>query len=92
MLKCDVYRIRNDFFGETITVSGLITAQNLIAQLQGKNLGDNLLISKAMLMTDSPIFLDDLTIEDVENSLNVKIKPISNDGYEFLDAIMGITY
>ncbi|MDE5556212.1 MAG: DUF512 domain-containing protein [Ruminococcus sp.] len=92
LLKCDVYRIRNDFFGETITVSGLITARDLIAQLKGKNLGDNLLISKAMLMTDSPIFLDDLTIEDAENALNVKIKPVSNDGYEFLDAIMGITY
>lgn len=92
LLKCDVYRIRNDFFGETITVSGLITAQDLIYQLQGKNLGDNLLISKSMLMTDSPVFLDDLTIEDAENALNVKIKPVSNDGYEFLDAIMGITY
>ncbi|MCM1358850.1 MAG: DUF512 domain-containing protein, partial [Prevotella sp.] len=92
LLTCNVCRIKNDFFGETITVSGLITAQDLTAQLKGKSLGDNLLISKSMLMTDSPVFLDDLTIEDVENSLNVKIKPVSNDGYELLDAIMGITY
>ncbi|MDE6426854.1 MAG: DUF512 domain-containing protein [Ruminococcus sp.] len=92
LLTCNVYRIKNYFFGETITVSGLITAQDLTAQLKGKSLGDNLLISKSMLMTDSPVFLDDLTIEDVENSLNVKIKPVSNDGYELLDAIMGITY
>lgn len=92
LLTCEVYRIRNDFFGETITVAGLITAQDLISQLHGKNLGDNLLISKAMLMTDSPVFLDDLTLKDAENALNIKITPVSNDGYEFLDAIMGITY
>lgn len=92
LLRCDVWRIKNEFFGETITVSGLITAQDLISQLDGKNLGENLLISQSMLMNDSPVFLDDLTIEDVEKSLNVKIKSVSNDGYELLDTIMGITY
>lgn len=92
LLKCDVYRIRNDFFGETITVTGLITAQDLISQLQGKNLGDNLIISDSMLMRDNEIFLDDLTVQDVENALGVKIRHTHNDGYELLDAIMGITY
>lgn len=92
LLKCDVYRIRNDFFGETITVTGLITAQDLIAQLQGKNLGDNLLISDSMLMRDNEIFLDNLTVKDVENALGVKIRHTPNDGYELIDAIMGITY
>ena len=92
LLKCDVYRIRNDFFGETITVAGLITAQDLIAQLKGKDLGDNLIISSSMVRRDSTEFLDDLTIKDVENALNVKIRHVPNDGYEFLDAIMGIVY
>lgn len=92
LLKCDVYRIRNDFFGETITVAGLITAQDLISQLKNKDLGENLIISSAMLRRDSTEFLDDLTVEDVESSLNVKIKYVPNDGYEFLDAIMGIVY
>jgi putative radical SAM enzyme (TIGR03279 family) len=91
-LECDVYRIRNDFFGETITVVGLITAQDLIAQLRGKNLGDELLISSSMLRRDSTDFLDDLTVEDVERELNVKIKSVTSDGYELLDAIMGINY
>ncbi|MDE7104922.1 MAG: DUF512 domain-containing protein, partial [Ruminococcus sp.] len=91
-LKCDVYCIRNDFFGETITVTGLITAQDLIAQLKDKNLGDELLISSAMLMRDNEIFLDDLTVSDVERELNIKLKPTANDGYELLDAIMGIRY
>lgn len=92
LLKCDVHRIRNDFFGETITVTGLITGQDLIAQLKGKNLGDNLIISNSMLMRDHEIFLDDMTVGDVEKALNVKIIYTSNDGYELLDAIMGITY
>lgn len=89
-LKCDVYRIRNDFFGETITVTGLITAQDLIAQLKSKNLGSELLISSSMLMRDSEIFLDDLTVTDVENELNVKIICTDNDGYGLLDAVIGI--
>lgn len=91
-LKCDVYRIRNDFFGETITVTGLITAQDLIAQLKGKDLGDELLISSAMLRRDSDVFLDDLTVSDVEKELYVKLTSTNSDGYELLDAIMGITY
>ncbi len=91
MLKCDVYRIRNDFFGETITVTGLITGQDLIAQLKGKNLGENLLISTSMLRRDSTEFLDDLLVSDVERELDVKIRTAQNDGYELLDAIMGIT-
>lgn len=89
-LKCDVYRIRNDFFGDTIVVTGLITAQDLIAQLREKNLGEELLISSAMLMTNSNIFLDDLTVSDVERELNIKVRSVNNDGFELLDAIMGI--
>ena len=91
-LKCDVYRIRNDFFGETITVTGLITAQDLIAQLKDKKLGDNLLLSQSMIRRDSDVFLDDFTISDVEEALNVKVLTTASDGYELLDAILGITY
>ncbi len=91
-LKCDVYYIRNDFFGATITVTGLITAQDLIAQLKGKDLGDQLLLSSAMIRRDSDVFLDDLTISDVERELNVSIRTSASDGFELLDAIMGIEY
>ncbi len=91
-LKCCVYPIRNDFFGDIITVTGLITAQDLIAQLKDKKLGDELLISSSMLRTNSEEFLDDLTVTDVENALDTKIRASANDGYELLDAIMGITY
>ena len=91
-LRCDVYRIRNDFFGDTITVTGLITAQDLIAQLRGKDLGEELLISSAMLRRNSDVFLDDLTVPDVEHELGVPLRSSDSDGYELLDAIMGITY
>lgn len=92
LLKCDVYKIKNDFFGHRITVTGLITAQDLIAQLKDKSLGNELLLSTSMLRRDSEEFLDDITVSEVEESLNVSIKPTNNDGYELLDAIMGITY
>lgn len=87
-IRCDVYKIRNDFFGETITVTGLITAQDIIAQLKGKNLGEELIISKNMLMRDSDIFLDDLRVPDVEKALGVPVKAVANDGFEMLDAIL----
>lgn len=91
-LKCSVYRIRNDFFGESITVTGLITGRDLIAQLKNKELGTELLISSAMLRTNTQDFLDDLTVSDVEKALDIHVKSTENDGYELLDAIMGITY
>ncbi|MBE6861009.1 MAG: DUF512 domain-containing protein [Ruminococcus sp.] len=91
-LSCNVYKIKNNFFGETITVTGLITGQDLIAQLKDKELGDELLISSSMLRRDSDVFLDDLTVSDVEKALNVKIKATNNDGYELLDAILGIEF
>lgn len=91
-LKCNVYRIRNDFFGESITVTGLITAQDLIAQLKDKDIGTELLISSAMLRANTETFLDDLTVTDVEKALDIHVKTTENDGFELLDAILGITY
>ena len=92
LLRCDVIKIRNDFFGETITVTGLITAQDLIAQLKGRDNGEELLISSAMLRRDSTVFLDDLTVEDVERELNIKVRSSQSDGFELLDAIMGVQW
>lgn len=91
-LKCDVYSIRNDFFGETITVTGLVTATDIIKQLSGKDLGTELLISSSMLRRDTDIFLDDLTVSDVENKLNLKVTSVDNDGFALLDAILGISF
>ncbi|SDA20882.1 putative radical SAM enzyme, TIGR03279 family [Ruminococcus sp. YE71] len=87
-----VVPILNRFFGETITVTGLITAGDLIDQLKPLDLGDELLISKAMLKADEPIFLDDKHIDDVISALNVKVTPVANDGFEYLDAVLGIEW
>ena len=88
-IRCRVYKIRNDFFGETITVTGLITGQDLAAQLKGKPLGDTLLLSCNIIKNDSELFLDDYTISELEKELGVKIRLVGNDGFELFDAITG---
>ncbi|MDE6764517.1 MAG: DUF512 domain-containing protein [Oscillospiraceae bacterium] len=88
-INCRVYKIINDFFGETITVTGLITGRDLIAQLKGKPLGDTLLLSTSMVRRDDMVFLDDITVADVERELGVSVRIVENDGFELFDAISG---
>jgi putative radical SAM enzyme (TIGR03279 family) len=87
-LKINVYQIDNNFFGKTITVSGLITGIDLIEQLKGKELGDSLLITKSMLKSDEDIFLDDYTLEEVSKALDVNIIPVLNEGKDLLSKIL----
>ena len=89
-IKGNVYPIQNDFFGRTITVAGLVTGQDLIAQLKGKELGERLLIPANMLRAGERVFLDDVTLDDVERELGVPAIPVAQDGYELLDAICGV--
>ena len=90
-LQISVYSIVNDFFGHQITVSGLITGRDLIRQLQGKELGDRLLISQNMLRRQELDFLDDVTLREAEEALGVPIVPVESDGFQLLDAICGLT-
>ena len=83
-----VFAIENKFFGESITVSGLVVGQDIIEQLKDKELGDELLIPKCMLRSGEMVFLDDITIEDVERELNVVVKVINVDGEEFYRALL----
>ena len=85
-----VYAIENDFFGHSITVSGLITGQDLIAQLKGRELGERLLISQNMLRHDELDFLDDVTLEQASEALGVPIYPVSQDGFDLCDAMFGL--
>lgn len=87
-LKGVVYPIRNDFFGETITVAGLVTAQDIIAQLKGRELGDVLILPNCMLRHEQDKFLDDYTVEDVERALHVRIKLIGTEGDALLEGIL----
>ena len=88
-LDCTVYGIRNEYFGEQITVAGLVTATDLIRQLKGKNLGEELLIPGVMLRHEQDRFLDDQTIEDVQQALGVSVQTVDNDGTQFLLALLG---
>lgn len=81
--------IRNDFFGEMITVSGLITAQDLIGQLAGADLGERLLIPCNMLRSGESVFLDDRTIGDVGRALGVPVLAVGTSGASLLDAMTG---
>ena len=89
-LKVDVYEITNNFFGEEITVAGLLCGCDILSQLKGKPLGDCLLISKCMLRDSSNVLLDDITVDDIQQELGVKVLAVENDGYEFLEALLGI--
>ena len=91
-IKVDVYKIRNEFFGETITVSGLITGCDLINQLKDKKLSDTLLLPCNMLRSGENVFLDDVTVDDVEKALQVKVNIVESSGKDFLDAIINVDY
>ncbi len=86
-IEINVEKIINNFFGEEITVSGLLCGSDIIEQLRGKKLGDNLIITKNMLRDGENVLLDDVTTEDIERELNTKIIAVGDDGYELLDAI-----
>ena len=89
-IKGMVYPIVNRFFGETITVSGLITGTDLIEQLRGRELGKRLLIPDNMLRAGERVFLDDVTVEQLEEALGVAVIPVPADsGFDLADAILG---
>ena len=84
-----VYPIVNHFFGEEINVSGLITGQDLIAQLKGRDLGARLLIPDNMLRRGERVFLDDVTVAQAEEALGVPIFPVPQDGGALCDMMLG---
>ncbi len=89
-VKISVYEVRNEFFGETITVAGLITGTDLIKQLKDVDLGERLIIPKSMLKSGESIFLDDTTVDELEKTLNVTVTPVEVNGDAFLSGVLGI--
>ena len=87
-LTVHVYAIRNDFFGEHITVSGLITGQDLIAQLQDKPLGKRLLLQENILRSGETVFLDDITVAELEKALQVPVNIVKSSGGDFVETIL----
>ena len=89
-LTCHVYAIKNEFFGENITVTGLLTGQDLAKQLRGKKLGSRLLLSCSMLRYERDMFLDNMTPSELSQTIGVPIEFIENDGASFAEAVLGI--
>ncbi len=79
-ININVQKIKNDFFGGQIDVTGLVTGGDLINQLKGKDLGDKLLIPSCMLRFEGDIFLDDVSVDDVREQLNINVKVTDNSG------------
>lgn len=75
-----VYDITNEFFGEQITVAGLITGQDLKKQLKGVNLGEKLLLPCHMLRSGEDVFLDDVTVSELSEYLQIPIEIVDSDG------------
>ena len=88
-INVKVKKIINNFFGESITVSGLLCGCDIIEQLQGESIGDNLIITKNMLRDGENVLLDNITTDEIEEKLNCKIIAVCDDGAEFLSAILG---
>lgn len=88
-LECEVFKIKNNFFGEMITVAGLVTATDIKEQISGKDLGEEMLIPAVMLRNEGDMFLDSITLEELSDDLNVKITSVQVDGYSLVDAILG---
>lgn len=72
-LQVDLCAFKSDYWGQEMTVTGLLTGQDILKNLEGQNLGDGILLPSLMLKHDDTCFLDDLKVEDLEKKLNTKI-------------------
>lgn len=87
-LNVQVFEIENLFFGENITVTGLLTGRDIVAQLRNQELGNRLLLSSVMFRAGEEVFLDDLSRSDVEKELETKITIVPQGGKSFVDALL----
>ncbi len=88
-LDCTVYPVVNNFFGERITVSGLLTGKDLKEQLTDKDLGEKLLLPITMMKSGEEIFLDDVTVDELEKSLQTPIRIVKSGGDDFVREVLG---
>ena len=87
-LRIHVYEIINEFFGELITVSGLLTGQDIVKQLKDKNLGEALYLPRNVLRSGADLFLDDVTVPELEKSLQVPVNIVKSSGQDFVNAVL----
>jgi putative radical SAM enzyme (TIGR03279 family) len=83
-----VHIIINNFFGRAITVSGLLTGQDIIAGLKGTDIGERLLLPDNLLREGENVLLDDITVEEIEKALQTHVRIVQSDGKSFIDALI----
>ena len=83
-----VYPIKNNFFGGQVSVAGLVTGSDIIKGLEGKPLGEKILIPNIMLRQGENVFLDDTTLETLQQGLGTKVVPVAVDGRALVKEIM----
>ncbi|MBR6635011.1 MAG: DUF512 domain-containing protein [Clostridia bacterium] len=88
-IKINVYEVKNVFFGESVTVSGLLTGQDILEQLKDRELGSELIIPDNSLRDGEEVFLDDMTVAQLSTALGVPVTSCKADGYELLDKFLG---
>ena len=89
-LNIKIHKIINNFFGESITVTGLLTGKDIYEQLKGVDLGDELLVPQNALRTGDDVFLCDMTLAELSDKLGIKVRASGADGYELAEAILGV--
>jgi NifB/MoaA-like Fe-S oxidoreductase len=89
-LEIHVNEIVNNFFGERITVTGLLTGQDIIAQLKGRDLGDTLFLPQNVLRAGEDYLLDDVHIADIERELDIKVDILKSGGRDFILGLLGL--
>lgn len=87
-LPVSIKKITNNFFGEKIIVTGLLCGSDIVSQLKGENIGEELLLCDNMIKDGTELFLDDYTVSMVEKELGVKVVLVKNDGWDFVDKVM----
>lgn len=88
LVQANIYAVKNEFFGERITVSGLLTGQDLIRQLRGRELGERLLLPYSMFRSGEEVLLDDITLKELEDALQIKAVIVKSSGKDFVRAVL----
>ena len=87
--SAEVFAVKNEFFGGGVNVAGLVCGGDIIKQLKGRITTEELFIPQVMLRDDDELFLDDVTVADLEKALGVKVSAVLNDGYDFVEKLLG---
>lgn len=89
-IQCTPFAVKNNFFGESVTVGGLVTAQDIIAQLKGRLTSDTLLLPHNMLREQEDVFLDGMSVETLSRELGVRVLPVRGDGENWIHTLFAL--